>query len=391
MKVTDEILNEWSFRCHDGVVDLNDPKKLLILKEILDENGIDLGEARPKKIKEPEIEPEKGTIDYCVWVLRTQANVTNERILKQIKAIYYNNPGQKEFIDNFRKYDINQLDTIFSAYTNYLNVGSNLKGIGRGEFTLILGLKNSRSGGTSEKDILIGDDIYDVKELANGEFRTGSSGYITTTVFKNNFDYFVSLLLKVAGEDLQDLKELGNEKIEKHIIELIKYYQGAFKSGNISEGTLNKIKNLSEELHEYFKENKKDYGDAVPVKIGGIKFLISQDTFNKIKSGELKTVDLGTELAQQKSILHKLKNHPWVVNSENFTNDLNQIWKDYLKGVTGLIMYDEGKFELYKHEDLLTKFRPFRIVQNQLSIIKIRQNNNQEEETIDEDYYEEEN
>jgi hypothetical protein len=42
MIVTDEILNEWSFRCHDGVVDLNDPKKVRILKEILDENGINL-------------------------------------------------------------------------------------------------------------------------------------------------------------------------------------------------------------------------------------------------------------------------------------------------------------------------------------------------------------
>ena len=41
MIVTDEILNEWSFRCHDGVVDLNDPKKVRILKEILDENSID--------------------------------------------------------------------------------------------------------------------------------------------------------------------------------------------------------------------------------------------------------------------------------------------------------------------------------------------------------------
>jgi hypothetical protein len=40
MKITDEILNEWSFRCHDGVVDLNDLKKVRILKEILDENGI---------------------------------------------------------------------------------------------------------------------------------------------------------------------------------------------------------------------------------------------------------------------------------------------------------------------------------------------------------------
>jgi hypothetical protein len=45
MIVTDEILNEWSFRCHDGIVDLNDPKKLRILKEILDESGISLNEA----------------------------------------------------------------------------------------------------------------------------------------------------------------------------------------------------------------------------------------------------------------------------------------------------------------------------------------------------------
>jgi len=41
MKVIDEILNEWSFRCHDGIVDMNDPKKVSILKEILIEEGID--------------------------------------------------------------------------------------------------------------------------------------------------------------------------------------------------------------------------------------------------------------------------------------------------------------------------------------------------------------
>ena len=44
MKVTDEILNEWSFRCHDGIVDLNDPKKLRILIERLDEFGVNLKE-----------------------------------------------------------------------------------------------------------------------------------------------------------------------------------------------------------------------------------------------------------------------------------------------------------------------------------------------------------
>jgi len=41
MNVIDQILNEWSFRCHDGVVDINDPKKKAILDEILKEFNID--------------------------------------------------------------------------------------------------------------------------------------------------------------------------------------------------------------------------------------------------------------------------------------------------------------------------------------------------------------
>jgi hypothetical protein len=42
MTVIDKILNEWSFRCHDGIVDLNDPKKKAILESILKEYGISL-------------------------------------------------------------------------------------------------------------------------------------------------------------------------------------------------------------------------------------------------------------------------------------------------------------------------------------------------------------
>lgn len=43
MTVIDKILNEWSFRCHDGIVDMNDPTKLSILQEIISE--IELEEA----------------------------------------------------------------------------------------------------------------------------------------------------------------------------------------------------------------------------------------------------------------------------------------------------------------------------------------------------------
>jgi hypothetical protein len=41
MEVIDKILREWSFRCHDGIVDMNDPKKVAILNIILEENGIE--------------------------------------------------------------------------------------------------------------------------------------------------------------------------------------------------------------------------------------------------------------------------------------------------------------------------------------------------------------
>ena len=42
MTVIDKILEEWSFRCHDGVVDVNDPTKLSILHEMLGVKLIEL-------------------------------------------------------------------------------------------------------------------------------------------------------------------------------------------------------------------------------------------------------------------------------------------------------------------------------------------------------------
>jgi hypothetical protein len=53
MNITDEILLEWSYRCPDGIVDLNDSKKLDILAKILKENNIDV---KPNIISEATIE-----------------------------------------------------------------------------------------------------------------------------------------------------------------------------------------------------------------------------------------------------------------------------------------------------------------------------------------------
>jgi hypothetical protein len=44
MNVIDKILSEWSYRCHDGIVDMNNPNKVSILSEILIEYKIKLNE-----------------------------------------------------------------------------------------------------------------------------------------------------------------------------------------------------------------------------------------------------------------------------------------------------------------------------------------------------------
>ena len=41
MNVIDKILQEWSYRCHDGIVDLTNPKKKAILDEILKEYNLE--------------------------------------------------------------------------------------------------------------------------------------------------------------------------------------------------------------------------------------------------------------------------------------------------------------------------------------------------------------
>lgn len=64
MTVIDKILQEWSFRCHDGVVDLNNPEKVALLENIFEEFGIDEKQARifkkatnTQQTTEPQPEP----------------------------------------------------------------------------------------------------------------------------------------------------------------------------------------------------------------------------------------------------------------------------------------------------------------------------------------------
>jgi hypothetical protein len=82
MNVIDKILSEWSFRCHDGIVDLNNPVKLSILEEIYTEIGlleINVDDLERISQEEDENVPSRFEILYeLVTLLKSQYKLSND-------------------------------------------------------------------------------------------------------------------------------------------------------------------------------------------------------------------------------------------------------------------------------------------------------------------------
>ena len=225
MKVTDEILNEWSFRCHDGIVDLNDPKKLRILKEILDENGISL-------LKEDVQED----LTDIFKVLGNAENLTKTKtfdLLAQHTLDYYSNkPGMQDLIKVFP----NAVNKV-SNWRQY--VPEEEKKDNRGKevevflknYAIKQGVEDSEliSGGKG-KDVKIGRAIVESKSDAGKNINTK----LQTTYYSADVYYaFVNnvagsdaevrivageLLRKISfGQDLDETSKDFEDKLEKEI------------------------------------------------------------------------------------------------------------------------------------------------------------------------------
>ena len=193
MTVIDKILSEWSYRCSDGIVDMNNPTKRAILNAILEENGVDLEEARPKK--EIPVE-EEDTSDIGKIISTLKSSGIRKDVLDSIKNILlkYDENQLKNFISKFKTYSVNDIDIIYKTFSDFFNITT--KGLGRGEVMLIIGLKDSKSGGQSSKDIEINGKIYEVKELSTGEFNLASDGYIGGTTYLQNLTTLKKYLTK---------------------------------------------------------------------------------------------------------------------------------------------------------------------------------------------------
>jgi hypothetical protein len=363
MDILDIFLNKYSYKFPKGYPDMNNEQDVLLMEGLLSELGIN------------EEEDKNLTFEQCKYILSKDVKL-KDKYIKEIETIYDANPNnQKSFLDNFRKHSINDLDFILNIYKDYINITE--KGLGRGEVFVLLGVKDSVSGGNTKKDIKIKEETYDVKELSNNTFRPASSGYITNSTFQKHYVYLMSLLSVINKDNNKDNnkaeqidkkeKKDKTETIQDLVSKLIIYYDDKYKTGNISKGILDNIrKDLLPKIKLYTK-TEGDIEEKPYIKIGDKKYEIDKVVYT---DGKPESVKLGLAVEEQKSLIAKLLKHPWVKNPEKLDEDLNKIWLGYLKTVNGLIIYDDNKFNFYDSSKAVNAFIPYRVAQNQIILIE---------------------
>jgi hypothetical protein len=174
MTITDKILNEWSFRCHDGIVDMNDPTKREILNTILKENGLN----------EMEIdEANNVTYDDIIKNVLVKASIiTKDENIPQVKNNY--NLGDSTNVNGDDAEIFKMLYSVAPPKKDQDIDSAGSKGSGHGEIALywLFAYQNppknvTGNPGRGKADLNIGGEgvevkAYDSKNMAFG--RIGS-------------------------------------------------------------------------------------------------------------------------------------------------------------------------------------------------------------------------
>lgn len=337
MNVIDKIVTEWAFRCKKGYPDKNNPEDIKILKEIYSEYEVIMEEKKEETTADT---PDFSTIPLPQDDIEAILNIYNSLSENQ----------QKAFDQNFRKHTISQfiinskkLGDVFSPFFEI----SKKKGRGKGEFIPLLAIAKSISGGTEDKDIIIGSDIMEVKELDKGRrFLTGKSGSIRKSNFSRAIETFCRYL-----DNLQ-VKPGTNDLVDK----VLNYYEQEYVSSNVSETFIQNIIKISKELETL--DTKDLIEDTEYIKIGERRFEIPQKE-GGYTPGDVITI--GKEIQLTEISLQKLRKHEITKNPETLYKYFDEIVNKYLSQIGHFCLYRVGgasTIEIRTNTQLKETLRP---------------------------------
>ena len=318
---------------HDKPKRVANEKKIRIVKEIKEEK-----KNSPLKFKILK-EAEKGirTIEELVKELEV-VGIKDSYTINTIKNIYdqYSDTQKQQFNKYFRSLSLNQqnLDIIGDVYSDFYDAKAS-KGMGRGEVMVILGIKDSKSGGTAEKDILVNGQTYEVKELSAKEFSPAKDGDVNGTEYDVNFrlfkKYFTDSVLEAAEEVVTDE--------EFNLLKGVLEYTQANTTRNQKGSYVKAVKEASIILKKILSDLEQEDINYISVN-GKRNIAISSNDAEKLIPGADLNITLGDELQDARKNINALKSHPWITNPGSNVTQLENILTKFFTGIDGLILFN---------------------------------------------------
>ena len=308
MNVIDNILNEWSYRCHDGIVDMNNPDKVKILFEIL------------KPLLKEDID------DDILNALINTDTPTKEKILKQLqKSSKATSKDLQELLADKKLGSLSK-NVIFDARetgqeddlvdylesTSQITLQDLLKGknlltlfeqtplnddfiqllvdisgtignvaVGRGEVALVTLLKGAQKA--DKGDILVGDKDIEIKNrstssgaiLAPEKLKRGSSKDISALLIKAIENIFTSDEFKKTLIDTISKKRTGGGWLAK-VDSIYKGYLIQKQNNKTKSDFKNEINNIFKNLYGQYTVNIEDYLEGQDFNIDKFKLDIAK-------------------------------------------------------------------------------------------------------------------
>ena len=376
-----KILTEWTYRLDSGypktdsdyevlrdvLVEMTNFNTSVINNIVNQSNG--LTEQDPDSEQDPRPQDIKTKSSDIESVLIQELKLPSA-IVKQIITVYNGMTPDKQilFNNNFRKHSIQSfVQTGYKAFTEFflVNIGGARGGMGNGEMSILLGVKDSMPGGTAQHDIVMTNGEWEVKELKSGKFdpaKAGQASLFELTPKMQNFYKDTIMPISEIGDPYESLKDVVNPESAEELKKLIRIMETRFES-TIDPAMLARFEWKKSAMHNWYEGFKelhdifyktnldtmvKDTRLTVDKDGNKISYWISDEDVAELElaAGEDTSADVFVSapidnINQDIVIWFKrLERHEFIKNPQNFLFDLNTIKNNFFSSILGLIWYN---------------------------------------------------
>ncbi len=364
------LITEWTYRLPKGYPDSESDYQELdrVLIEMTDLSETERMAIIRKAKGLSEQEDESNILD--VESVLTSKLKLPAPVVDQIMAVYnsLNNDDRVLFDNNFRKHSIDSFVAEgWKALKEFflVNVGGARGGMGNGEISILLGVKESMPGGTAQPDIVMPAGEWEVKELKSGKFDPAKAGLSSKYALTNKIkDFYKDIVVPVSqiGDPYQSLKHLVNPESAEDLKKLIRIFETRFESVidpdklasfEWKKSAMHNWYEGFKELHDVFYKTNLDTtvkDTRLTVNTDGKQksYWISDEDVEEIElsAGEDTAADVfvGDPVDDVNSNIviwfKRVERHEFIKNPQNFLFDLNTIKNTFFNSILGLIWYN---------------------------------------------------